>query len=490
MTSNNTLADTINLIATSDISVKNTVATELGDVSTPLDFTLTTTDDAVTQTGDAIVGDLATITATGADITVGGVNQFGRLAFNGDAVTINESSADGTVLEESNAATSLTITSVGNITDNGAITAAGTTDLAAGTENITLDESGNSFDVLELVGNVVTILNTNAAGTDLGASTIATSLTLTSADGVVQTGNVSVGNALTISAGAGTGIIDLDEGTFTLAIGTISVTADDVFIDETSANGLILGESVVNRNLVLATIGDVTDTGTLSVTGTTSITTTGDNITLDHTNAGTAPDSTFTGAIALSGSNVTLDSGSDLILGNITATGNLSISADGDITNVLTVGTGTTGGTYGDIDVTGTTTIDATLGTNNHTIALDLANNGSTLTGATTITASVVDTTNPTLTITNSGNSGTVTLTFQFNSDVTGFVDGDITVAATGDAAFTRGTFTETDANTYTLTLTGVTLGTGTITVDVGANVAQKTDTKLGNLAATQLTIS
>lgn len=492
LTSDNELGGTVNLAATSNISVRNTVDTELGDVSTPLDFTLTTTTDAVTQTGDAIVGDLATISATGADITLGGSNQFGRLAFSGNTVTINETSADGTVLEASNAATALTITSAGNITDNGAVTAAGTTDLTAGaggTENITLNEAGNSFDELMLAGDVVEILNTNAGGTDLGTSTIGTSLTLTSADGVTQTGNVSVGNTLTISAGAGAGDVDLDNND--LNIGSISVTANNVTIDEDSANGVILGQSVVNGDLVLTADGEVTDSGRLNVTGMTTITTSGDNIILDHTNAGGAPDSIFTERIALTGANITLDSGSNLILGNISATGSLSISANGDITNVLTVGTGTTDGTYGDIDVTGTTTIDATLGANDHMINLDLDNSGSSFGTPPVITANNVDTTAPTLTITTASTtvaSGTeITVTFTFDSAVTGFVAGDIVIGGTGTFTSTGG-FSGT-GTTYTLVGTVAAAGQ-TVTFDVAANNAQETTSSIGNLAATQLMVS
>lgn len=497
LTSDNQLGGTVNLTATSDISVRNTVDTELGDVSTPLDFTLTTTTDAVTQTGDAIVGDLATITATGANITLGGSNQFGRLAFSGEVVTINETSADGTVLEASTAGTSLTITSAGNITDNGTITAAGTTDLTAGatgTENITLDEAGNSFEELVLAGDVVTILNTNAGGTDLGTSTIGTSLTLTSADGVNQTGNVSVGSALTITAGAGAGDVDLNNNNFN--IGSISVTANNVTIDEDSADGLILGQSVVNGNLVVTAAGEVTDSGMLDVDGTTSITTSGDNIILDHTNAGGAPDSIFgdgdpSDSVTLTGANITLASGSDLILGNISATGNLSISADGDITNVLTIETGTTDGTYGDIDVTGTTTIDATLGANDHTINLDLDNSVSSFGTAPVITASNVDTTAPTLTITTASTtvaSGTViTVTFTFNSAVTGFVAGDIVIGGTGTFTSTGG-FSGT-GTTYTLVGTVAAAGQ-TVTFDVAANKAQETSSGIGNLVATQLMVS
>ena len=492
LTSDNTLNGTLNLVATTNISVRNTVATELGGVSTPLDFTLTTTTDAVTQTGNAFVGDLATITATGADITLNQSNAFGRLAFSGATVTIDETSADGTVLEASSATTALTITSAGNITDNGAVTAAGTTNLNAGTENITLDQTGNSFVMLELIGDVVEIFNSNATdGTDLGTSTIGTSLTLTSADGVTQTGNVSVVNALTISAGtAGAGNIVLGNAN-TLAVGSISVTATDVTITESSANGVILGQSVVNGNLVLATIGDVTDSGRLSVTGTTTITTTGDNIILDQTNAGGAPVSTFTGAIALSGSNITLASGAGLTLGNITATANLDISANGDVTNVLTIGTGTTDGTYGALVVTGTTSIDATLGANNHTIALDLANNGSTFGTTPVTTASVVDTTNPTLSITTASTTvasgNTITVTFTFDSAVTGFVFEDIVIGGTG-------TFTVTTAFSgmgTTYTVSGMVAPAGeTVTFDVAANKAQETSSGIGNLVATRLTVS
>jgi hypothetical protein len=493
--SNNALGGTVDLIATGDILLKNDDAggTALGDVSTPGDFTLTSTAGAVTQSGDARVGDLATVTATTFDISLGGSNQFGRLSFDGNTVTINE--INGTVLEAANADDGLTITSGGNIEDNDNVTVDGTTTLTAGatgTQNITLDETGNMFDELELSAGVAVIFNSNAAGTMLGTSTLATSLNLTSADDVTQTGNVSVGNALTINAGSGTDDVDLDEG-HTLSLGTLSVVANNVSVNEGSANGIILGASTIGGNLSLTAAGAVTDSGTLSVSGTTTISAGSNSITLDHTDVGGDPDNTFTGKFAATGGAIILASGGNLLLGNISAS-SLNISADGDVTNVLTVGTGTTDGTYGDIDVTGATTIDASLGANNHTVAIDTDNSGSSFGSAPVITANLVDTSNPIVVVTSSSataNSGdSVTITFTFDSSVSGLVVADVTIGGTGTFSQTSNTGFGTTTTTFTLTGTVTGNSGDTITFQIAANKAQKDPTGLGNLASNVVTVT
>ena len=75
------------------------------------------------------------------------------------------------------------------------------------------------------------------------------------------------------------------------------------------------------------------------------------------------------------------------------------------------------------------------------------------------------------------------------DSDVNGFVEGDISIGTTGGSSFTTANFTTVDANTYTIDITVNGAG-GTVTVNVGANVAQEDPTGIGNLAATQFVIN
>lgn len=515
--------DRVNLVG-ENIEISNTDTDgdgfDLGTLTATGDFTLTsdaTAGDsgAVTQSGGAVVGGLAKITAetngAAANITLTQTNSFGKIAFSGATVNISEDDADGTLISELAEATgNLTITSLGDVTSEVDINVGLVTTISAdtGAGLIELSDVDNTFTgALVLSGSAVTIVNDTATilGTATGAVNVE-SLTLTSGGNVTQPGDLTVTDLLNITA---TGSVDLNSANaagIDTDIGTLRVSATSANIRET--NGLILDGVVLTGDLtIVAEAGDVTDaSGTTSeniqVSGATSITATAGDIILDHTTAGGnyftdggQPDSFFgdgtaTDTVTLSGVNVFLAAVDDLILGNITATGDLNISTDGNVTNEI--GTGL----FGRFVVGGDTTIDVTLGGGAGTIELDLFNaaGGASSFGTTPFFDAApgnVDTTNPTLTISNDTNTGTVLLTFQFDSNVTGFVDGDIIVAAPGGTAtFTRGAFAGVDANTYTLTLTSVTLNGGTITVDVAANRAQESSSGIGNLVATQLVIS
>ena len=81
-------------------------------------------------------------------------------------------------------------------------------------------------------------------------------------------------------------------------------------------------------NLLVTAGGAVTDSGNLVIGGTTTVTATGFNVTLDQ--AG----NDFTGPVGVTGANVTLVDANGINLGASTVTGNYSVTATaGDITN-------------------------------------------------------------------------------------------------------------------------------------------------------------
>jgi hypothetical protein len=108
---------------------------------------------AITQVGAATitVGGQAKFTSTGAgangNITLNGNNNFGSVGLNSAHGSVSVTEADSTTLDDSSVAVNLTLDSGGPITQSGgsAITVGGTTTLGASGQDITLNNSGNSF---------------------------------------------------------------------------------------------------------------------------------------------------------------------------------------------------------------------------------------------------------------------------------------------------------------------------------------------------------
>ncbi len=119
--------------------------------------------------------------------------------------------------------------------------------------------------------------------------------------------------------------------------GAVSVSGANVTLVDTDA--IILGASTVTGNLNVTAKG-VTDSGTLSVTGTTTISSAGFDVELN-----TATND-FTGAVSVSGCECDLVDIDAIILGASTVTSNLNVTAKG-VTD------------SGALDVDGTTTISS-----------------------------------------------------------------------------------------------------------------------------------
>jgi len=331
LTQNSTFGGGILNLKGNNITLKDTDATngtQLGNVVTGGDFTLTASGDVI-QTGAAVtVGGIATISATGKDITLGGAaNNFDSIKFTGVDVVITENSA--TDIESGSAATDeLTITSAGNITGLGAVTAGGITTLTAGTgaSVIDLSQAGSQFGDLEVHGSTVTIRDANATVL-LDSTEVTGTFTLISGGAVTQTGTVNVDGLFAINANGGASNIVLTDASnefFSVAVIGNDVSITDSTGDIDLASSVEIGDFTVNGNFTLIADGNVTDSSKLTINGATSltnITSTNGDITLDEV------DSTFR-IIVLAGVNVELNSYSALTLGTAT----LGITSFGTLT--------------------------------------------------------------------------------------------------------------------------------------------------------------
>ncbi len=243
---------------------------------------------------------------------------------------------------------SLNVTAGGAITDSGNLIVTGSTTLAAGANDIALDNANDFIGAVSIAnGNNVTLNDINALV--LGPSTVSGALNVTTNGALTQSGALTVAGITTLAAGAND--ITLTNGSNNFS--TVGITNGNN-VSLTDANALVLGVSTVSGNLALTTGGTLTQTGALAVTGTTSFTASAANtdilldtqannfggavsfagtqtnfrdVQLRNVNAGaTVP--VLAGLTNLRNLTLTFDN-APLTLPALTASGNLSITAGG-----------------------------------------------------------------------------------------------------------------------------------------------------------------
>lgn len=298
--------------------------TDLGTVTAKGTLTITSASDVTHSEGQINVTGRATIIADNgaADITLtSGDNNFGSLSLFAGDVQITEKSA--TVLVET-VVTNLVVTSSGAISDLEAVTVTETTTLTATGRAITLDHEDSSYSgLLTLTGGNVFVRNNTA--TMLGAVVTSGAFSLISAGDVTQPDNTT--NAVGRTTIQATDFdITLGEGS---RFGSLSLFGRNVTINEINATNLFT--STISGDFVLSSNGAVTDSGTISVQGTSLIDAGRGTITLNAAN------SVFEDTVTLTGSNVTLLNDAETDLGPTTATRNLRVVSSGSVTQSATL---------------------------------------------------------------------------------------------------------------------------------------------------------
>jgi filamentous hemagglutinin family protein len=331
----------------------------------------------ITDNGNVAVGGTTTLAAGANNITLNNADDFGGAVtiVSGNDVTLNDvnsltvgGTVSGNLATTAGSATAFNALTVGGnlnssgngtITDNGNVTVVGTTTLAAGAaNNITLDNaddfggavtvvSGNDVflnDVNALtVGGTVNGRLTTTAGSTTAFNTLDVGGDLTASGGgaITDNGNVRVGGATTLAAGAANNITLDNADDFVGAVTVVS--GNDVRLND--VNSLTVGGTVsggltttagsatafnaltVAGNLNSSGNGTITDNGNVTVGGTTTLAAgAANNVTLDN-----ADD--FVGAVSVvSGNNVTLNDVNAINLGASTISGNLTVTAPQGIT--------------------------------------------------------------------------------------------------------------------------------------------------------------
>jgi hypothetical protein len=379
---------TVTQSAGATLTVAGTSALTASNAGVPADISLTNAANTFVQ---AVSASGARISLTDADpLILGTVDASGDLIVN---------STGGLDLGTSTVGGSLTAKSGnGNVSQDGPLSVAGTTDVIAGTGNIQLANPGNTLlQPVSAVGMQISLtvagpltlgtvdaggdLSVASAGAlDLGTSTVVGSFTANSGNGDVrQDGPLFVTGATDIIAG--TGNIQLTNAGNTL-LQPVSVAGQNVSL--TDAGALTLGTIDASGNLTLASTGTL-DLGTSTVAGSLMANSANGNVTQDGSLSVTGTTQIFAGsgkiqlnnsgnrlvqAVSAAGAQVSLTDADPLILGTSATSGDLNVGGTGG----LNLGNATVGGNLvansgngavtqnGPLHVTGSTDITAGTG--------------------------------------------------------------------------------------------------------------------------------
>jgi filamentous hemagglutinin family protein len=347
----------------------------------------------LTSAGDAAITSLTTGGA--ANVTAAGAVTGGLIKSTGGAVTISASSAD---LTEADAASTLTVTTTGGQLRIGQATAGSASLTAAGPLTVT--------GFVHTTGNASATATGAATITDIQSSGGAVSIT----GATVDAGTVGAATALALTATAG----NLSLGAQTAGT-TLTLTATgDVRASGALASG---GDAIVDAGgdaqlaSVTATNGSVTVTAGGAVTG----------------SGGGRADLTAAGA----GHGVKVTAGTQALLGNVTAAGDVNVSAATiDATTARSTGGALTLGATGGALTVGTAA-SGTTATLNSAGTLNVATLQSG--GATTATATGAATLGTTTT------GGDLKITAAAITAGATSVTGALNFTSTGDLALSQG---------------------------------------------------
>lgn len=415
---------------------------------------------AVTQTATALsITGRATITATDYNITLDTVtNAFGSLSFDGEDVTIKETSA--TDLFTSRAKGNFSLTSTGAITDSGTLTIVGSTTLSNGANNITLDSGASTFggNLIITASQNVSVKDNDLLGLTLGTSALTGTLSITAKGNITDAGGAVTGSAAFNSAtfvATNGGDVTLTQTTLAVgAGGTLSITAD--YATVTMSTPIILGATTLTGALSITTTGaanDITDSGKITVADTVTIDAAGDDVTLNSVG------NSFGTVILTNADDVIISESGSTDLGTSGTLATLTVTSTGDITD------------SGVLTVTGATNLTS----NGGSISLIQA----------TSTFGTMSLKGADITVTDAG-------ALDFGTTI---ASGDLTATATGAVSQTGGTLTvgglmKIQGAATTVTLTNVANNFGSVAIS-GTTVSFKedSDTDLSTTSASSLTV-
>src|SRR5262249_49082849 len=173
---------------------------------------------------------------------------------------------------------------VGNLTQTGAVTVAGTSSFTTSASNatMTLTNTSNALSeatALSTTGGTADASLTNNVATTLAASSIGRNLVVTDRVGnLTQSGVLTVGGTSSFTTSATDATITLTSANLLTGAASLNTSGANGNASLTNARATVLGASNVGGNLTVAdTVGSLTQTGALTVGGTSSFTTSANN---------------------------------------------------------------------------------------------------------------------------------------------------------------------------------------------------------------------
>ena len=385
------------------------------------------------------------------------------------AVSLSNSGTNDVALTDVNAldlgtvtvGQNLTVTTGGALTDSGAITVGSLATIVSTGQAVTLGDSTTAnFGSIDFAGSAVSIKE--GSSMEVAASEATGVLSLEAAGAITQTGAIDADLASSFTAGANAITLTNASNDFSGAVSLSNSGTNDVAL--TDANALDLGTVTVGQNLSVIASGVISDSGVVTVAGTSSLDNAG------GTNAAILLDSanTFTGNVSFTtdtGSDVTITDNSDFGIQSGLNVNNLSITSTGSVTDL------------GDIDIDGTLTVSAAGQT------IDLSGTGNDLSGAVTLTGAAV-----TLQDTTATAIAGITATGDLSVTSGGAISASGALAITGDAIFNNSAGSDDSvildnaANSFS--------GSVTFTIDTGSAVTVVDTTALDLQALTAASLS
>lgn len=282
---------------------------------------------SVTAAGN--ITNAGTVAATSATLSAGNTNDItmtmgntiGTLSI-GSARDVNVHNTGALTVGTSTLAGTLALTTVGDITNSGNVSAANAA-LDAGVANINLTGANSLGGVSVAAANNVTVNNTTAM--TLGASTVTNALQVTTTGNITNTGAVSAASTR-LSAG-NTHDITLTGSSNNLGVVRVDSARN---VSLTNSSGVVMDTSTVAGALnITATAGNITDSGTgVTVTGATTFNAGGGSVTFNKASTNLA------GAVNVTNSSaVTLVNAGALDLGNIETATLVATASTGGITS-------------------------------------------------------------------------------------------------------------------------------------------------------------
>ena len=312
----------ISLNSLTTATIVNTTSVDLKASTVGTDLVVTATAGNITDGGVVDVNGMAQFNAAAGSITLDQLDVFGSIGLNSltTATIVNTTSVD---LKASTVGTDLVVTATaGNITDSGAIDVDGMAQFNAATGSITLDQ----LDVSGSIGlnsmTTATIVNTTSV--DLKASTVGTDLVVTATAGnITDRGVVDVNGMAQFNAAAGS--ITLDQLDVSGSIGLNSLTnATIVNLTDIDFKTTTVGGDLTATALA----GNITQSGTLTITGTSTLDAGNFDITLTDAN------NDFVDSVHVTANDVMLaDKNSLVVFGGVVGSIGVTTVNDATITN-------------------------------------------------------------------------------------------------------------------------------------------------------------